>query len=209
MPLIQFNFHLMRKQNSQLSNLETKMDVRKERELRGLTQAELADRAGIAPAVLSRVENNEVAPQAKTLFKIKQALGNAENKLPNRHCRVEDLDLGEVLISETAATLGWTDLARMNCASRRNEPDMIPGDTLFFDKHQTDPRVEGYFLFKFPKGHACYYSVPDIQEGDRVFLSAKSPHWTGHMGMFEVADLEVIGALVHIGRNIQSGFKAQ
>jgi transcriptional regulator with XRE-family HTH domain len=185
------------------------MDIRKEREDRGLTQAELAERAGIAPAVLSRVENNEVAPQAKTLYKIKQALGDTENKLPHRHCRVEDLDLGEILISETAATLGWTDLARMNCASRRNEPDMIPGDTLFFDKHQTDPRVEGYYLFKFPLGYACYYSVQNIQEGDQVYLSAKSSHWSGHMGMFDVADLTVIGALVHIGRNVQTGFKAQ
>ena len=186
------------------------MDIKKEREKRGITQNELANMAGVAQAVLSRAENNEVVPQAKTLYKIKQALGQAaHNGTPTRSCRVEDLDLNEILISETAATLGWTDLARMTCASRRNEPDMLPGDTLFFDKHQTDPRMEGYYLFKFAKGYACYYSVQDIQEGDQVFLSAKSAHWSGNMGMFEVSDLEVIGALVHIGRNIQVGPKTQ
>lgn len=193
-----------------IAKTETKMDIKKEREKRGITQAELAELAGIAPAVLSRAENNEVVPQAKTLYKIKQALGQAaHNGSPVRSCRVEDLDLNEILISETAATLGWTDLARMTCTSRRNEPDLIPGDTMFFDKNQTDPRIEGYYLFKFPKGYACYYSVQDIQEGDQVFLSAKSTHWSGHMGMFEVAELEVIGALVHIGRNIQIGPKTQ
>jgi transcriptional regulator with XRE-family HTH domain len=186
------------------------MNVKKMREQRGLTQAELAQMAGIAPAVLSRVENNEVVPQARTLYKIKQALGEAlNNGSPARSCRVEDLDLDEILISETAATLGWTDLARMTCKSRRNEPDMLPGDTLFFDKNQTDPRIEGYYLFKFPKGFATYYSVQDIQEGDRVYLSAKSLHWSGNMGMFDVSDLVVIGALVHIGRNIQIGPRTQ
>jgi transcriptional regulator with XRE-family HTH domain len=184
------------------------MDVRKEREARGLTQAELAEKAGIAPAVLSRVENNEVAPQAKTLYKIKQALGNTENKLPLRHCRVEDLDLGETLISETAATFGWTDLARITCVSRRNEPDMQPGDILFFDKQQTNPRIEGYYLFKFKKGLAVYQSLEDITGGDKVFLSSSNPIF-GYVGEFEVADLTVIGALVHIGRNVQTGPKLQ
>ncbi len=56
------------------------MDVKKEREKRGMTQAQLAELTGISPAVLSRVENARVAPQAKTMFKIKQAFGEPINK---------------------------------------------------------------------------------------------------------------------------------
>ena len=65
------------------------MDVKKEREKRGWSQVELAERAGIKPAVLSRVENTHVVPQAKTMFKINQAFGEPINK-KNPYCQVED-----------------------------------------------------------------------------------------------------------------------
>jgi predicted transcriptional regulator len=38
-------------------------EIKKFRRTFGLTQAELADKAGIAAAVLSRIENDEVKPQ--------------------------------------------------------------------------------------------------------------------------------------------------
>ena len=64
------------------------MDVKKEREKRGMTQAQLAELTGIKPAVLSRVENFATKPQAKTMFKIKQAFGKPTDKhippLPGR-----------------------------------------------------------------------------------------------------------------------------
>ena len=177
------------------------MDVKKEREKRGMTQAQLAELTGIAPAVLSRVENFDVAPQAKTMFKIKQAFGQTTNA-QNPHFQVEDLETAEMFQYDRGFMMGWTNLARIACSSSRNEPFAQKGDSLFFDKDQTDPRIEGYYLFRFEKDWAMFYSHPDIQAGDRVWLSCLNPA-IDNMGWFEADDLEVVGALVHIGRNVQ------
>ena len=177
------------------------MDVRKEREKIGLSQAELALRAGISPTVLSRVENYEVVPQAKTLFKIKQALSKPTNK-ESPHCTIECLRTAEIFHYDRGFMMGWTNLARIACITSRNEPFVQKGDSLFFDKNQTDPRIEGYYLFRFEKDWAMFYSDPDIQAGDRVWLSCLNPRMQ-NIGWFEAEDLEVVGALVHIGRNVQ------
>lgn len=177
------------------------MDVKKEREKRGMTQAQLAELTGIAPAVLSRVENFDVIPQAKTMFKIKQVFGEPTNK-QTPHCQVEDLNTGENFQYDRGFMMGWSNLARINCITTRNEPFAQKGDSLFFDKEQTDPRIEGYFLFRFEKDWAMFYSHPNIQAGDSVYLSCLNPA-IRNMGWFEADDLEVVGALVHIGRNVQ------
>ena len=177
------------------------MDVKKEREKRGMSQAQLAELAGISATVLSRVENFDVVPQAKTMFKIKQAFGEPTNA-QNPYCLVEDLETGEMFQYDRGFMMGWTSLARVACSSSRNEPFAQKGDSLFFDKNQTDPRTEGYYLFRFEKDWAMFYSHPDIQAGDRVWLSCLNPT-IDNMGWFEAADLEVVGALVHIGRNVQ------
>ena len=177
------------------------MDVKKEREKRGMSQAQLAERAGISATVLSRVENFGVKPQAKTMFKIKQAFDKPTDKQP-RHCQVEDLLTGEFFQYDRGFMKGWSNLARINCITTRNEPFAQKGDSLFFDKDQTDPRIEGYFLFRFEKDWAMFYSHPNIQAGDSVYLSCLNPA-IDNIGWFEAADLEVVGALVHIGRNVQ------
>ena len=177
------------------------MDVKKEREKRGMTQAQLAELTGIAPAVLSRVENFDVVPQAKTLFKIKQAFGQTTNK-QDPNCQVECLRTAQIFHYDRGFMMGWTNLARINCLTSRNEPFAQKGDSLFFDKEQTDPRIEGYYLFRFEKDWAMFYSHPDIQAGDRVWLSCQNPQ-IDNLGYFEADDLEVVGALVHIGRNVQ------
>lgn len=177
------------------------MDVKKEREKRGWSQVELAQRAGIKPTVLSRVENFGVIPQAKTMFKIKQALGEPTN-VESTHCQVECLRSGEIFHYDRGFMMGWTNLARIACITSRNEPFVQKGDSLFFDKDQIDPRIEGYYLFRFEKDWAMFYSYPDIQVGDRVWLSCLNPA-IDNMGWFEADDLEVVGALVHIGRNVQ------
>lgn len=177
------------------------MDVKKEREKRGWSQVELAQRAGIKPTVLSRVENFGVTPQAKTMFKIKQAFGEPTN-VESPYCQVEYLETGEIFQYDRGFMMGWTSLARVACLSSRNEPFAQKGDSLFFDKNQTDPRIEGYYLFRFEKDWAMFYSHPDIQAGDRVWLSCLNPT-IDNMGWFEADDLKVVGALVHIGRNVQ------
>jgi transcriptional regulator with XRE-family HTH domain len=179
------------------------VDVKKEREKRGMTQAQLAELTGIAPAVLSRVENLEVVPQAKTIFKIKQAFGEPTNaQVP--YCTVEDVNTGEVFQYDRNFMMGWKNLARALCTTRRNEPFSQKGDVLFFDKNQTDPRVEGFFLFKFPRAYALLYSTVDIEGMEKVYLSCTNPI-VDNMGWYDVDKLNCIGALVHIGRQVQLG----
>ncbi len=177
------------------------MDVKREREKRGMTQAQLSELTGIAPAVLSRVENNDVVPQAKTLFKIKQAFGEPSNS-QGHHCTVEDINTGEVFHYDRNFMMGWNNLARALCTTRRNDPFAQKGDILFFDKTQTDPRVEGFFLFKFSRAYALLYSTVDIEGMEKVYLSCTNPI-VDNMGWYDVEKLNCIGALVHIGRNVQ------
>ena len=166
-----------------------------------MTQAQLAEITGISPTVLSRVENFDVVPQAKTMFKIKQAFGEPTNAQAP-HCQVECLRTAQIFHYDRGFMMGWTNLARIACITSRNEPFVQKGDSLFFDKDQTDPRIEGYYLFRFEKDWALFYSHADIQAGDRVWLSCLNPAME-NIGWFEADDLEVVGALVHIGRNVQ------
>ena len=49
--------------------------VKRAREQALLTQEELAERAGIGPATLNRIERGRVEPQFRTIRKIAKALG--------------------------------------------------------------------------------------------------------------------------------------
>jgi len=51
------------------------MDLRAERKSKGLTQAELAELAGVKALTISLIENGKSAPQARTRKKLERALG--------------------------------------------------------------------------------------------------------------------------------------
>ncbi len=55
--------------------------VRAVREGRALTQQEVAERSGLGPEQISRIENGRRRPRAKTLRKLAEALGVAVEKL--------------------------------------------------------------------------------------------------------------------------------
>ncbi len=55
--------------------------VRAVREGRALTQAEVAEKSGLGPEQISRIENGRRRPRAKTLRKLAEALGVAVEKL--------------------------------------------------------------------------------------------------------------------------------
>ncbi len=48
--------------------------LRKQRTRRALTQAELAERAGVTTATVARIERDEIEPRMTTLRKLAQAL---------------------------------------------------------------------------------------------------------------------------------------
>lgn len=120
-----------------------------------MTQAQLAELTGISPTVLSRVENFDVVPQAKTMFKIKQAFGEPTNK-QTPHCQVEDLETGEMFQYDRGFMMGWSSLARIACSSRRNEPFAQQGDSLFLTKSKPIHASRGITFFGLKRIGRCF-----------------------------------------------------
>ncbi len=71
--------------------------VRQIREARGLTQTDLGERAGIAPAEISRLERGRRVPRVDTLGRIAEALGVAPASFFEVDGEVEPLAVVEQL----------------------------------------------------------------------------------------------------------------
>jgi transcriptional regulator with XRE-family HTH domain len=56
-------------------------NLKKLRVLNALTQAELAQKAGLTPAAVARIERNEAEPRMTTLRKLAEALGVEPHQL--------------------------------------------------------------------------------------------------------------------------------
>jgi transcriptional regulator with XRE-family HTH domain len=56
-------------------------NLKRLRTLRALTQVELAEKAGITPATVVRIERNQAEPHMSTLRKLAGALGVAPSEL--------------------------------------------------------------------------------------------------------------------------------
>lgn len=71
--------------------------IRQVRELRGLTQAQLAERSGLNRASIARIENGSAALSLDTLFKLSVSLGVRPDEFLNFVSLEGDfiIDLGE------------------------------------------------------------------------------------------------------------------
>ena len=175
------------------------MDIKAERIKRGMSQQDLAEAAGIEQAALSRIESNLVSPRAATLFKIRKAFGETGSN-ENFQCRVHDLDDGTHTYYDQKFMPGRQEVFTLIVKTARNAPEMQIGDRAFFDAEQTDPSVEGYYLFRFAVDTGIYYSTQDIREHDCVILSCNN-RMVDNMGSTKKSDLEVLGRLIHVGRD--------
>lgn len=70
--------------------LPTPQDLRERRTDLGLTQAELADRAGVSQPLIARIEGDDVDPRLSTLRCIVQALEEAEGDVVHARSLMQD-----------------------------------------------------------------------------------------------------------------------
>ncbi len=90
--------------------------ARKAREHLGLTQAQVARQAGIAPNVYGRIERGGMMPAVPTLRKLARALGlSADALLVLRPAAPPGGDLGPELLQLVSMLRGWspTELKRL------------------------------------------------------------------------------------------------
>ena len=175
------------------------MDIKSERIKRGMSQLELAEAAGIEQAALSRIESGLVSPRAATLAKIRTALSDAGINEDFR-CRVHDLDDDSIVYYDQRFMPGKTNLTQITIQTNRNAPELQIGDVALFNNDDTDLNFEGFFLFRFPVYCGIYYSMQDIRDFDYVSLSCLNP-MIANMGFMRKDELDVIGRLVHAGRD--------
>jgi transcriptional regulator with XRE-family HTH domain len=164
-----------------------------------MSQQDLAEAAGIEQAALSRIESNSVSPRAATLFKIRKAFDETRSN-ENFECRVHDLDDGTLTYYDQKFMPGRREIFTLIVKTARNAPELQIGDRAFLDAEQTDPSFEGYYLFRFPVDTGIYYSTQDIRKHDCVILSCNN-RMVDNIGRTKKSDLEVLGRLIHVGRN--------
>jgi predicted transcriptional regulator len=63
-------------------------ELQKARKARGLTQTEVAERAGVSQPLLSRVENEDVDPRLSTLHSITQAINGSDISIDGNRLEV-------------------------------------------------------------------------------------------------------------------------
>ena len=117
----------------------------------GMSQAQFASLAGIAPAVLSRIETGQVSPISKTIYKINSVMTEDKFVPIERKNKSEILclDSNEILIVEKSVTFGFTSLLRKTVKSNINSPKFNIGDIVFADQEQIDfSKSEGWYIFK-------------------------------------------------------------
>lgn len=175
------------------------MDIKAERNKRGMSQQDLAEAAGIEQAALSRIESGAVTPRAATLLKIRTALGETGFN-ENFQCRVHDLDDDSITYYDQRFMPGLSNLLQVKIGTSRNEPEIKRGDTAFFDADNIDLNYEGFFLFKFAVDYAVLNSTQDIRNLNYVYLSCLNP-LVDNIGFVKKDELNVLGRLVHCGRD--------
>lgn len=198
------------------------INVREERERRGMSQQELSEKSGVPQTVLSRIENGHVSPRAKTLFAIRQALGDTSNSLDTM-IEFEDLRTGIIRYYDRQffELYGARHVCYVECRAMRNEPYILMGDMLYFDKDigicSADKcfcnlpdggcNMSGYYLFKFKSDYACALVQRSLQDKNMVHLSFANAHYPD-LGWQEISDLNCHGKLIRLGRTASNMAKA-
>ena len=184
------------------------IDIKEERVKAGFTQKQLSERAGMDRAALARIENGMVEPQARSIYKIRKALGFINPEPDATSNRKKYID---VMCLDTSAIIQYDDkcfgsisgggwrLARMKLRTKNNAPKFEKNDMVYVDMDRTDPREDAYYLLEFPVGKVLCYSAQHVLNDEEVYLSYHNAN-APNLGIMNIAKFRTIGRLVHLGR---------
>jgi len=68
--------------------IPTGKDIKKSREDNGLTQSELAERAGVSQPLIARIESNDVDPTIDTLYSVVAALNDSSTDIEQEEVKI-------------------------------------------------------------------------------------------------------------------------
>jgi len=68
--------------------IPTGEDIRAARQNNGLTQSELAERAGVSQPLIARIESNDVDPTIDTLYRVVSALNGSSSELEEKDVKI-------------------------------------------------------------------------------------------------------------------------
>jgi predicted transcriptional regulator len=68
--------------------IPTGKDIKKSREDNGLTQSELAERAGVSQPLIARIESNDVDPTIDTLYSVVAALNSSSTDIEQKEVKI-------------------------------------------------------------------------------------------------------------------------
>ena len=109
--------------------IPTSEDLRAERENNGLTQAKLAERAGVSQPLIARIESNDVDPTIDTLYTVVAALNDSAADLEQEEAMISMPSVLEDARKRTGYTQGeLTDAAGVSqpLISRIERQDVNP-----------------------------------------------------------------------------------
>ena len=179
------------------------MEVREIRIRQGMSQGELAKKAGLDPSQLSRLERGNRKPQIETLQKIAEALdvpvdtilGGADLGgvrpllIPCEHCGIE-------IITDPRTVPVGADLVYSHVTKPGMDPTIAPGDVVLIDKSDKDLTTGGIFSLETTQGGVCV-RVEFCEIKQMPILSYDNPDLKDP-GYTPTSDLEVHGKVVKI-----------
>jgi transcriptional regulator with XRE-family HTH domain len=141
--------------------------IRAEREERGWTPAELAERSGVSRAMIAKVEAGKSSPTAMLLGKLSGALGITMSTLLSR---AEDANRSRVL--RRVEQLLWRD---PQSGYRRRQVFPIPGSTVPIDLVEVE--LPAGTKLGFPASSYSFAShLIWVQKGKLVFIEGTEEH---------------------------------
>jgi transcriptional regulator with XRE-family HTH domain len=117
-------------------------NLKKTREIRGLTQAELGHRAGMAGAAVSHFETGQRAPSLDSLVKLADALDVSTDQLLGRASASAPPRVDPIFVRASRANSQTLDVLRRVTAALLAGTDLKPGDRPARGEEASDGKQE-------------------------------------------------------------------